>query len=1327
MATGVGPPGVQSDQGTRKLGKHDLKVILDALLPVAGKYEFFGIQIGFEMSEIDEIRKQCTDSRQCLLRILDTRLRQTPALTWNDIDTALRSKSVNESGLANEYGHLFIHEQTSESHEDGRKGSEKKHKSTKKKGKYVGEDRSRQVGKERETDSDEEVSESQGFKKSSEIPRTDDKSTKTQRKVKKAKKPLEPEKGSERERKQRRDKKKHADISPISESKVAKNSRERLKGSSQKCKEISEQRAPKEVLMKYESEPSSGKYESKVIHKSKHKRKDSGRSGRKCSEKKQVLLKSESISSSEEEIVRSKYERKVIHKSEEQLRKSSRKCSEQIAPKEVQSKSESESSASSSEEEMVKVDESETAEEYSSKQEIDSDHQKVSESDRKSDNISTKAQQRVKKAKKHSEPEQGNAKREQKAQIKQQARHEANIESKVRHKGSHTSTCKEQIAPKEVQVKSESESSVSSSEEETVEVDESETAEKYSSEQEIDSDNEEVSESGRKSDNISTKTQRRVKKAKKHSEPEQGNAKREQKGQMKQQARHGAKIESKVRHKDSHTGTCKAPKVVQSKSESESSVSSSEEETVEVGESETAEEYSSEQEQYSDNEEVSEDSAEQTREGEYPSDSEVKVKTKKTKGFLCPGNERQKYESIDQQSFQMESDKGNRYKSSAEMDAQKHKLRKKQRPEGEIGCHVPDEIVASSSHSGGKAGKSQTVEKTRPSKQIQGKEEERRKAEKQTETKAKQRAQITEEQYSDEEVREKPALKPAGRKEHKKSKREDYDSGEDMNEDKHNGARMTQYPISRISDTHTEEKREKDKISTKAIKSSGKTKKGKYHKSDSRQRKDKLATKQRGKGTPSSDVTEEDSEDEEASSKGSDGEVRRRLAGKSKRIKSEGEYSTASASKGDRSIVIYHDKAKQSSQKLIEEKESQRGKYTSGKGFIRSMEKSSMKGHRSKEMEANKPDKKPPTKGKYLKGHSKTQRESKREVEAAVEKSEKTSDEHESESADSSEGEEEDRDSEQKSSVEEEKGDDKEDDKYSATSSEEEVKRKVFRTPDRFRCEEERRQKTKDKSIALATNVQDKRGGYQSYRGGRDRDQEKHIIKPKKRSRRRHRESSPIARGSSSPSTSQEEQQVQKRKSKRETDRERRKMDVKKKEKREKVSSSSATDDSSPESEMLRNLTQSETKALVRVFKCLFGRLCCAIKDPVETAAQLQEKHLISRSTMENIITSPESQQVKAITLVRALDRKIKPRPDKIFTVTKVFLENEILQDVGRQLWAETGILAFSSMTYAHCSFYRKICPDRTASILGSESPSLERQLSVESVESELSVNVILR
>ena len=103
---------------------------------------------------------------------------------------------------------------------------------------------------------------------------------------------------------------------------------------------------------------------------------------------------------------------------------------------------------------------------------------------------------------------------------------------------------------------------------------------------------------------------------------------------------------------------------------------------------------------------------------------------------------------------------------------------------------------------------------------------------------------------------------------------------------------------------------------------------------------------------------------------------------------------------------------------------------------------------------------------------------------------------------------------------------------------------------------------------------------------------------------------------------------------------ERKKRVARKTEVRENISSSTETDDSSPESEMLRNLSEPETKNIIIVFKSFFGRLCLAIKDPVETAAQLQVKHLLSRSTMESIITSPESQQVRAITLVGALTKE---------------------------------------------------------------------------------------
>ena len=128
--------------------------------------------------------------------------------------------------------------------------------------------------------------------------------------------------------------------------------------------------------------------------------------------------------------------------------------------------------------------------------------------------------------------------------------------------------------------------------------------------------------------------------------------------------------------------------------------------------------------------------------------------------------------------------------------------------------------------------------------------------------------------------------------------------------------------------------------------------------------------------------------------------------------------------------------------------------------------------------------------------------------------------------------------------------------------------------------------------------------------------------------------------------------------------------------KHQKGSSSSETDDdsSSQECDLLKNLSESENKALIRAFKCCFGKLCLAIMDPEKAAAELQARHLLSCSTVESLLTSPESQQVKAITLVRALKKRIKSRPVKLFTIIEVFLHNDILKEAGRDLWSETGI-----------------------------------------------------
>ena len=125
-----------------------------------------------------------------------------------------------------------------------------------------------------------------------------------------------------------------------------------------------------------------------------------------------------------------------------------------------------------------------------------------------------------------------------------------------------------------------------------------------------------------------------------------------------------------------------------------------------------------------------------------------------------------------------------------------------------------------------------------------------------------------------------------------------------------------------------------------------------------------------------------------------------------------------------------------------------------------------------------------------------------------------------------------------------------------------------------------------------------------------------------------------------------------------------------KRERLESTSSSSDTDDSSRESDMMRNISESETKKLRKVFRCFFGKLCREIRDPVEMAAELQSKRLLSQSTMEEILTTPVSRQEKVIILVRSLQRRIKSRPDRIFGIVKYFLH---IEAIGKEMWLETG------------------------------------------------------
>ena len=212
----------------------------------------------------------------------------------------------------------------------------------------------------------------------------------------------------------------------------------------------------------------------------------------------------------------------------------------------------------------------------------------------------------------------------------------------------------------------------------------------------------------------------------------------------------------------------------------------------------------------------------------------------------------------------------------------------------------------------------------------------------------------------------------------------------------------------------------------------------------------------------------------------------------------------------------------------------------------------------------------------------------------------------------------------------------------------------------------------------------------QSDPGHGSRDQEEHDIQQKRRKKKKQRRESsmsPTAIGSSSPSTSQKEKKKQSvskkqghrkkhvRKMKEKSGYGRRssvqKINGVKNRRQEILSSSFETDSSSPG--IFKFLTKTEKKKLRTIFRRSFGKLCCARFDPVATAALLQEKGLISQELMEEMIMSPESQQAKIIDLVKALDKRIKSRPDQLFVCIEVLLESDALNKTGKDMLNKAG------------------------------------------------------
>ena len=141
-------------------------------------------------------------------------------------------------------------------------------------------------------------------------------------------------------------------------------------------------------------------------------------------------------------------------------------------------------------------------------------------------------------------------------------------------------------------------------------------------------------------------------------------------------------------------------------------------------------------------------------------------------------------------------------------------------------------------------------------------------------------------------------------------------------------------------------------------------------------------------------------------------------------------------------------------------------------------------------------------------------------------------------------------------------------------------------------------------------------------------------------------------------------------------------------------SSSTETDGSSPECDY--NISETESKGLRNIFKRFFGRLCFLMNEPVELATHLQIKNLIQYSVMNELLVSPESQQAKAISLVRDLQKQIKSRPAKLFTIVEVFLQNAALKEPCKEMLQEIGnynCFTVAALYHALLHLYRKGLP----------------------------------
>ena len=71
-------------------------------------------------------------------------------------------------------------------------------------------------------------------------------------------------------------------------------------------------------------------------------------------------------------------------------------------------------------------------------------------------------------------------------------------------------------------------------------------------------------------------------------------------------------------------------------------------------------------------------------------------------------------------------------------------------------------------------------------------------------------------------------------------------------------------------------------------------------------------------------------------------------------------------------------------------------------------------------------------------------------------------------------------------------------------------------------------------------------------------------------------------------------------------------------------------------------------------------------------------KGFLTYSVMNELLMSPESEQAKAIAIVRALQKLINSYPNRMFKIIEIFQHDEVLHKTGREMWTEMGNIQYN-------------------------------------------------